>query len=129
MNKKLFVFGSSSSPVSLFCKNVGETIHYLFYECNIAKELWKNLISIFDKCLTLRYLHHRLPFLVSAISTVMIYFLKTISYYYPKSRKHEKISLQNLIRNVTKVKNIEKEIGNYWKQWKKRLCCITKSGK
>ena len=43
------------------------------------------------------------------------------------SRKHEKISLKNLITNVTKVKNIEKEIaGNnekkvmlYNKKWKK----------
>ena len=37
----------------------------------------------------------------------------------------EKI-LNNLIRNVIKLKNIEKEfVGNN----KKRLCCITKRGK
>ena len=63
----------------------------------------------------------------------MIYYLKTTLYYYSKiyvcnSRKFEKISLNNLIRNVTKVKNIDKEIaGNnekrkmilYNKNWKK----------
>ena len=44
----------------------------------------------------------------------MIYYLKTAFYYYWKyvynSRKHEKVLLNNLIRNVTKVENIEKEI-------------------
>ena len=30
--------------------------------------------------------------------------------YVYNSKKHEKISLKNLIRNITKVKNIEKEI-------------------
>ena len=62
----------------------------------------------------------------------MIYYLKTTFYYYSKyyvynSKKHEKISLNNLIRNVKKVKNIGKEIaGNneqkimlYNKKWKK----------
>ena len=46
--------------------------------------------------------------------------------YVYNSRKHEKISLNNLIRNVTKVKNIEKEIAKnnekniilYNKNWK-----------
>ena len=40
--------------------------------------------------------------------------------------QENKISLKNLVRNVTKVKNIEKEIaGNN----EKKLCCITKTGK
>ena len=45
----------------------------------------------------------------------MIYYLKTTFYYYSKffvynSSKHEKSSLNNFIRNITKVKSIEKEI-------------------
>ena len=48
--------------------------------------------------------------------------------YVYNSRKHEKVLLNNLIRNVMKVKNIEKEIaGN--NEIKVMLCCMTKSGK
>ena len=39
-------------------------------------------------------------------------------------RKYEKKSQNNLIRNVTKVKNIEKEIAGT-----KKICCIAKTRK
>ena len=42
--------------LSSFCKNADETILYLFFECNITKELQKSLISFFDKYLNLPYL-------------------------------------------------------------------------
>ena len=46
--------------------------------------------------------------------------------YVYNSRKHGKNSLNNLTKNVTKVKNIEKEIaGNN----EKKIYCITKIGK
>ena len=39
LNKKLFIFGKSSSPLFSFCKNANETIVRLFYECYITNEL------------------------------------------------------------------------------------------
>ena len=54
------------------------------------------------------------------------YILLLFKIYVYNSRKHEKSSLNNLIRNVKKKKNIEKEIaGNN----EKKLYCITKVGK
>ena len=51
------------------------------------------------------------------------YILLLFKIYVYNSRKHEKSSLNNLIRNVKKIKNIEKEIaGNN----EKKLYCITK---
>ena len=45
---------------------------------------------------------------------------------YTNQENMKKISPNNLIRNVTKVKNIEKEIA---RNNDKKLCCITKCGK
>ena len=56
LNKTIFIFGKSSSPLSLFLKNADETILHLFYTRNITKELRKSLIYIFDTCLNLPYL-------------------------------------------------------------------------
>ena len=36
MNKTLFTFGNSCSPLWCFCKNVVQTIFRLFYECNVT---------------------------------------------------------------------------------------------
>ena len=117
--------------VCLFCKNVDETILHIFCECNITKALWKSLISIFDKSLNLPFLSPQTAFIGFAntycIDTLLKnHILLLFKIYVYNSRKHEKISLKNLIRNITKVKNIEKEIAE---KNKKRLCCITKIGK
>ena len=42
LNKNLFIFGKSSSTLCSFCKSDDKTILYLFYECDITKELWKS---------------------------------------------------------------------------------------
>ena len=62
LNKKLFIFGRSSSPPFSFCKNVDETILHLFYECDITKALWENFISFFDKSLNLPFLSPQTAF-------------------------------------------------------------------
>ena len=118
LNKKLFIFGRSSSPLCSFFKNFDKTIFHLFYEC--------------DKSLNLSFLSPQTAFLgftdiycndILLKNDILLLF----KIYVYISRKHEKISLKNLIRNVTKVKNIEKEIaGNnekkvmlYNKKWEK----------
>ena len=115
LNKKLFIFGKSSC---LFCKNVDETILHLFYECDITKALRKSLISFFDKSLNLPFLSPQtasLGFTNTYCNDILLknHILLLFKIYVCSSRKHEKISLNNLIRNVTKVKNIER---NCWKK-------------
>ena len=112
-NKKLSFFGSSR--LCSFCKNVDEKILHLLYECNITKALWKSLISFFDKSLNLPYLLPQTAFLGftnTYCNDILIknHILLLFKIYVYNSRKHEKISLNNLTKNVTKVINIEKEI-------------------
>ena len=125
------MFGSSSSPLCSFCKNVDETILHPFYECNITKVLWKSLISYFDKSLNLPFLSPQIAFLGftdTYCNDILLknHILLLFKIYVYNSRNNKKISLKNLIRNVTKVKSIEKEIAA---KNEKNLCCITKSGK
>ena len=132
LNKKLFIFEKSSFPLCSFCKNVDETILHLFYECDITKALWKSLIYFFDKSLNLPFLSTQAAFLGFTNTSCYDILLKNrilllFKMYVYNSRKHGQISLNNLIRNVMKVKNIEKEIaGNnakrvmlYNEKWKK----------
>ena len=128
-NKKHFIFGKSSSPLYSFCKNADETILRVFCECDITKESWKILISFFDKCLNFSYLTPQTAFLEfpnTYCNDVLLknHILLLFKIYVYNSRKHEKNSLNNLIRNVTKVKNIQKKLLETIKKG-----CITKSGK
>ena len=86
-NKKLFIFGKSSSPLRSFRKNADETILHLFYECNINKELRKSLISFFDKCLNLPYLTSQTPFLRFINTYCNDNYLKTTFYQFSKLKK------------------------------------------
>ena len=127
LNEKVFIFGKSSSPQCPFCKNDDETILHLFHEYDITKALSKILISLFGKSLNLRFLSPQIAFLWFTNIYCNDILLKNHILFLCNSRKHEKIWLNNLIRNATKVKNIEKEIaGNnekkvmlYNKRWKK----------
>ena len=102
--KKLFIFGKSPSLPCSFCKNADETMHHLFFECNIIRELWKSLICFFDKCLNLP----NLPFVFLGFTNTYCndillknHILLLLKIYVCNSIKHEKISLNNLI-NLSK---------------------------
>ena len=90
----------------------------------------RHLISFFDKSLNLPFLSPQtacLGFTNTYCNDILLknHILLLFKIYVYNSRKHEKISLNNL-RNVTKVKNIEREIAE---KNEKKLCCITKRGK
>ena len=43
LNKMLFKFGKSGSPLSCFCNLKNETSYHLFYECSHTNSLWNQL--------------------------------------------------------------------------------------
>ena len=88
LNKNIFIFGKSSSPLCLFYKNIDETILHLFYERDITKTLWKCLISFFDKSLNLSLLSPQAAF-IGLTNTYFhdIYYLKTTFYYFSWQHK------------------------------------------
>ena len=53
LNKKLFKFRKSTSPLCPFCKLSDETVLHLFYECNITLNLWNELVLFFKNEFTL----------------------------------------------------------------------------
>ena len=53
LNKKLFKFRKSMSPLCPFCKLSNETVLHLFYECNITLNLWNELVLFFENEFTL----------------------------------------------------------------------------
>ena len=53
LNKKLFTFRKSTSPLCPFCKLSDETVLYLFYECNITLNLWNEIVLFFENEFTL----------------------------------------------------------------------------
>ena len=117
-----------------FYKNAHETIPHLFYECNITKELWKSLISLFDKRLHLSHLTPQTAFLRftnTYCNDILLknHILLLFQIYVYNARKHEKILLSNLIRNIKKVKKSKILWKKLLETMKRRLCCRAKSGK
>ena len=114
-------------------------ILHLFYKCDITKEFWDCLIPIFGKCLNLLYLTLQTTFLgfinIYCNDILLINHIPLLSKVYVyNSRKHEQISLYNLVKNVTKATNMEKEIAAknekmirlYNKKWKKIINNLTR---
>ena len=53
LNKKLFLFGKSTSSLCSYCKQHDETVLHLFYTCVLTKELWSHLCLHFENDLIL----------------------------------------------------------------------------
>ena len=114
LNKKLFIFGKSSSSLCSFCKQADETILHLFYEYNITKELWNRLNLFFSHCFHLPQLLPQTAFFGffnKYFHNLILenHILSLFKIYLYNSRKQEKVTLRKLIRITTKVKDIEKE--------------------
>ena len=44
LNKQLFQFGKTQSPLCSFCHTEAETTLHVFHECSVAKILWNQLL-------------------------------------------------------------------------------------
>ena len=131
LNKKLFIFGKSPSSLCSYCKEADETVLHLFSECHVTKELWKRLNLFFNGSLCLPELLPQTAFFGFIISSENLllenHILLLFKIYLYNSRNQEKVRFNKLIRVITKVKDMEKEIaGNndkkimlYKKKWQK----------
>ena len=118
LNKNLFTFWKSTSPLCPFCKLSNETVLHLFYECNIILNLWNELVLFFENEFTLFDLTSQAAFLgflgfVNVDSELLLlqnHLLLIFKIYIYNSRKSESLKIKSLIRETTKVKNIEEKI-------------------
>ena len=118
LNKKLFKFQKSTSPLCPFCKLSDETVLHLFYECNITLNLWNELVLFFKNEFTLFDLTPQAAFLGflgflnvdPELLLIQNHLLLIFKIYIYNSRKSESLKIKSLIREITKVKNIEEKI-------------------
>ena len=115
LDKKLFTFRKSTPPLCPFCKFSDETVLDLFYECNIILNLWNELVLFFENEFTLFDLTPQAAFLVFLnvdleLLLVQNHLLLIFKIYIYNSRRSESLKIKSLIREITKVKNIEEKI-------------------
>ena len=48
LNKKLFQFGKTQSPLCFFCHTEAETTLHIFHKCSATKILWNQLLLFFE---------------------------------------------------------------------------------
>ena len=48
LNKKLFQFRKTQSPLCTFCHTEAETILHVFHKCSVTKILWNQLLVFFE---------------------------------------------------------------------------------
>ena len=115
LNKKLFTFRKSTSPLCPFCKFSDETVLHLFYECNIILNLWNELVLFFKTEFTLFDLTLQAAFLgfLNVDSELLLIqnhlFLRFKICIY-NSRRSESLKIKSLIREITKFKDLEEKI-------------------
>ena len=109
LNKKLFKFRKSASPLCPFCKLSDEIVLHLFYECNITLN-HSDEFTLFDLTPQAAFLGF-LSFLNVDPELLLIqnYLLLISKIYIYNSRKSESLKIKSLLREITKVKNIEEK--------------------
>ena len=115
LNKKLFTFRKSTSPLCPFCKLSDETVLHLFYECDIVQNLWNELDLFFENDFTLFDLTPQAAFLGflnvnSKLFLIQNHLLSIFKIYIYNSRRSESLIIKFLIREIMKVKNTEEKI-------------------
>ena len=105
LNKKLFKFRKSTSPLCPFCKLSDETVLHLFYECNITLNLWNELVLFFENELNLFDLTPQAAFLGflgflnvdPELLLIQNHLLLIFKIYISNSRKSELLKTKSLL--------------------------------
>ena len=116
-NEKLFVFGLSTTSSCSFCNCFGENITHLFCDCTITQCLWKNLQLQLKDNMTLLPLTPQTAifcFLEADCQTYLIqnHILLISKLYIYKFRKNRFLSSTCLLKEISKIKNIEKKVAS-----------------
>ena len=130
LNKKLYLFGITKSPLCSYCNAYDETPIHLFCECNSTKYLWLQLSRHFRSDLKFPVLTPQAAILglfndsVSKIHPINHILLLFELYVYKSWNKHL-LNINELLANILSIKKLEKmtAFGNAKKQ-----LLITKNG-
>ena len=118
LNKKLFQFGKTQSPLCSFCHTEAETTLHIFHKCSAAKILWNRLLLFFETDLDFPDLTPQVAlfgFVSESDNNLNIlqnHILLIFKLYVYQSRERRVLNLNSLIKNVTKVKKLERKIAS-----------------
>ena len=117
LNKKLFQFGSTQSPLCCFCHTEAETTLHVFNKCSVAKIPWNQLLEFFETDLDFPEITLQAT-LFSFINesdnnlNILQNHILIFKLYVYQSRKSGVLNVNSLIKNVTKVKKLERKIAS-----------------
>ena len=117
LNKKLFQFGSTQSPLCCFCHTEAETTLHVFNKCSVAKIPWNQLLEFFETDLDFPEITLQ-DTLFSFINesdnnlNILQNHILIFKLYVYQSRKSGVLNVNSLIKNVTKVKKLERKIAS-----------------
>ena len=118
LNEKLFQFGKTQSPLCSFCHNEAETTLHVFHKCSVTKTLWNQLSLFFETDLDFPDLTTQAAlfgFINESDNNLNIlqnHILLIFKLYIYQSRERGVLNLNGLIKNVTKVKILERKIAS-----------------
>ena len=118
LNEKFFQFGKTQSPLCSFCYNEAETTLHVFHQCLVTKTLWNQLSNFFEADrdfpdLTLQaVLFGFINALDNNLNILQNHILLIFKLYIYQSRERGVLNLNGLIKNVTKIKKLERKIAS-----------------
>ena len=126
LNKKLFTFWKSNSPLCPFCKISDKTVLHLLYECDIVQNLWNERYLFFKNDFTLFDLTLQAAFLDflnvdSKLLLIQNHLLLIFKIYIYNSKRYKSLIIKFLIREIMKVRGNIKHIGKKFNNHEKNL--------
>ena len=111
LNKMLFKFGKSGSPLCSFCNLKDETSYHLFYECSHTISLWNQLRRFLSNSLNIPLLTPQsaiFGFINQKENFLIInHLLFIFKFYIYNSRSSSKLNIEYLKVFIYKTRNIE----------------------
>ena len=117
LNENLFVFGLSTTSSCSFCNCFHENITHLFCDCTIAQRLWKKLQLQLKENITLLLLTPQAAIFGFLEADCQTYLMQNHILLIPKLdiykyRKNKFVSSTCLLKEISKIKNIEKKVAS-----------------
>ena len=111
LNQKFFRFNKISCPLCFFCQPENQTPIHLFHGCIKTNLLWCKFKNFLKTKINLSINSAIFGFLnYENNSDIINHLLSIFKYYVFNLRKHKKLSLEVLKKEIVKIYNIEKQI-------------------